>query len=405
MRMIEWAFEQDIPHASKLVLVYLAANASAEGVGLMNRKDLMRATGYKTRSIQRLLKDLRGAGYLEIVGPWYLCGDMDATKLADVDLDQLPDNMHVRPELIHTDDTGDRTAPFIPDTIAQIVGDYVIDHLNNFEARIMQHIDRMAAFHVEPETEPEPEPEPPDPVIENPLYQQLLESNLTPARAYALSAADLEMGDHGNTGRMPDFQPMFFAETQGVDAGSDELEQKTEPSAPGAEQLLDGEYKDNAAGRFERILDILHGAAAVEFDTARLRNHWVELEEQENKHTVKGEPAAFELLYPAIIESAKANVGILQISDFLNLQHIKDGNAPWDREINPIDKDDPAMFSEISVMLSELEQANDPRCEVQPRTKETGDDGLEHQETVLGYHRRVKAKHREMIKLQQMGVI
>ncbi len=169
MRMIEWAFEQDIPHASKLVLVYLAANASADGVGRMDRKDLMWATGYKTRSIQRLLKDLRNAGYLEIVGPWYLCGDMDASKLADVDLDQLPEGSPLR----YGTDVRQFPPPVAAEAIGQIVGDYMINQWANFEARIMQHIDRMAVFHVEQEIDL-----PPDPVIENPLYEQLIDGGM-----------------------------------------------------------------------------------------------------------------------------------------------------------------------------------------------------------------------------------
>ena len=77
----------------------------------------------------------------------------------------------------------------------------------------------------------------------------------------------------------------------------------------------------------------------------------------------------------------------------------------WEQELHPVDKDDPALMAEIAVMLAELEDANDPRCEVQPRTTEEGEDGVKRTETVLGSHRRVSAKHREMERLKQMGVI
>lgn len=133
---------------------------------------------------------------------------------------------------------------------------------------------------------------------------------------------------------------------------------------------------------------------------------WNAIEEEENKHTVQGEPDAFLLIYPAIVEAAKKSVGQISILDFLDRKKIAAGDAPWDQDLNAADKEDPALMIDIVRMIKELNQVNDPRCEVQGRTKETGDiDGQEHVESLLGYHRRVKAKYKQMQKLQQMGVI
>ncbi len=370
MRMIEWAFEQDIPHASKLVLVYLAANASAEGVGRMNRKDLMQATGYKTRSIQRLLKDLRNAGYLEIVGPWYLCGDMaprkldgESAKLLAKEIGQLPDALAA----LKAPDVRQFPPPVAAEAIAHIVGDYVVDQLASFEARIGQRLDAFAVFHVEQEIKP-----PPDPVIENPLYEQLIDSGMERPRAYALSERDLEMGE--------------------------ELDNEAAP-------VSDEDYPDSIVGRFERIVDILHGADASEMATSSNFDGWERIEEAENKYTVKGEPAAFLLLYPAIVDAARAGVGKYTISDFCDPKRAESGDAPWDKEINPIDKEDPALEVDITRMLGEIEATNAPNCQVMPRTTEKYDDGSVVQETILGFHRRVKAKYNQMLQLKQMEII
>lgn len=375
MRMIEWAFEQDIPHASKLVLVYLAANASAEGVGRMDRATLMKATGYKVRSVQRILQALRNNELLtDIGGPWYRVGTVAPDLLAN-EIGELPEPLGEHEAW--TKAYSAAQARNHAEELAQTVGDYVIDQFANFETRIMQHIDRLAVFHVEQELEV-----PPDPVIDNPLYEQLIDSGMAGARAYALSQADLEMGEE--------------LDNEAPSVTSDEYID--------ADGYVD-EYPDDRPGRLARIADILHGSDAAEFHDVSTAAMWEELEVAENKHTVKGEQDAFLLLYPQIVAAAKANVGKLSLSEFCNVKAAAHYEAPWHRELSPPDKDDPAFEVEIEVMLAELEATGNQQCQVQPRTTETADDGSIVQETLLGFHRRVKAKHNQMLHLKEMEII
>ena len=107
MDLVEWAFVRDLPTAEKLVLVYLAHNANSVGLGLMDRGALERATGYKKRSIQRLLKSLRDDAHLEDIGPWFRIGP---SAFFDTDpvlaqLAALPDDMRpVAPRPFGRDD-------------------------------------------------------------------------------------------------------------------------------------------------------------------------------------------------------------------------------------------------------------------------------------------------------------
>ncbi len=366
MNMLDWAFAEDLPTAEKLVLVYLASQANTAGIGSMDRDALRIATGYKKRSVQRLIKSLKDGGLLEESGCWYTIGNMSFSALTDAELEQLPEGSPLR----------FGTAPaagiqiFDSEAVAQVVGDYVIDQLANFEHRILQAIAAGTLFHVEQEPEPLP-----DPVIENPLYDQLIDSGMALTRAYALSKADLEMGEERDNETPP-------VEDAGEDA-----------------------YEDSPAGRFSRILDILHGAESDTFDCPELRNAWMLIEEQENKHTVKGEQDAFLLLYPQIVAAAKANVGKLSMTNFCSVRRAMLGDAPWDRDLSPVDKDDPALEIEIGTMLAELEATGNQQCQVQPRTSEKGDDGGVVQETLLGFHRRVKAKHNQMLQLKAMEIV
>lgn len=385
MRVIEWAFEQQLPTAEKIVLVWLASNANSAGVGPMDRTALEQATGYKKRSAQRLLKSLRDSQHLVEHGIWYAIGNAGKiTAGLENDLAQLPpahqfdikasaDGLQIN---VDTDAIGEAIASHVTDA-----AEFMADQLQNFEMRFTQQIKRLAMLHVEHSLSQPPPAPPPDPVLENPLYGQLLETGMEAARAYKVSEADLRIGE-------------VFAND-------------TPPPAP------DGEYPDDAGGRYERVVDILHGAHAADFHDAARHVKWLELETDENKHTKAGERDAFVLLYPAIVAAAKANVGKLSIDEFLD-PHIESragfkkavthGVYVWDQELDPIDKDDPAMLTEIAIMLAELEQANDPRCQVHARTREEGDDGVVREETVLGYYRRVKAKRDEMTKMQDMGV-
>ena len=369
MRIIEWAFDQEVPTAEKLVLVYLAFNASSEGIGHLDRVNLASSTGYKNRSIQRLLKSLRDSGHLRNHGIWYVLGDINQDKKFEA-LEHLPEQPV---QIVNSTDTVpvSTSIPVDTDAIAQAVGDHVIDQFANFEHRINESLARLATFHVEHE----PEPEPPDPVIENPLYDQLLGGGMAITRAYALSKADLEMG------------------------------KEAEKEEPPLEDAGENGYADDEPGRYERILDILHGSDAGDADGTALRSAWALIELQENKHTVKGEKDAFLLLYPQIVAAAKANVGKLSISDFCDAKRAAQGGAPWDQELSPVDKDDPALELEIGVMLAEIDATGNLQCQVQPRTTEKRDDGTVVQETLLGFHRRVRAKHNQMLQLKEMEIV
>ena len=412
MRMIEWAFEQQLPTAEKIVLVWLARNANSAGVGLMARDALEKATGYKKRSAQRLLKSLRDSQHLVEHGIWYAIGNAGLGTIArDGELAQLPDAVTLSPaaegaaadedeawkrataalaahapvEPINADAIGEAIAKHVADA-----GEFMLDQLQNFEVRLASQLTQLALLHVEHNPTLAP---PPDPVIENPLYGQLIESGMGEARAYKLSETDLAIGED------------LDSETPPVASDGGPIEYK---------ELFDAGYADDAVGRYERIVDILHGAQASEYGGIERHLKWQELETVENKHSKSGEIEAFLLLYPAIVAAAKANVGKLSIDEFLDphvesrpgfKQAVTHGIYVWDQEIDPLDKDDPACLAEIAVMLAELEQAHDPRCEVHARTSEEGEDGVVRQETVLGYYRRVKAKHYDMIKLRTMGVL
>lgn len=373
MHLTDWAFEQQLPTAEKLVLVYLASHANSAGLGALDRESLMLHTGYKKRSIQRLLKALRASGHYRELGKWYVIGK----KVSDR-IEPLPSKVPVLG--LDNAQAGDSVPAFDADAIGEAIAKHVIDaaeyhmdQLQNFETRFAQQVERLALFHVERQEVPAAPP--PDPVTVNPLYQQLIDQGMAEKRAYALSQADLDMGE------------------------------ELDSEAPAAVDNADDAYANTASGRFDRILDILHGSEAKAHDSREGRVEWSTLEREENKHTVKGEPDAFELLYPAIVVAAKANVGKLSMAEFCNPANVAAGLAPWDVEINPIDKDDPALMAEITVMLAELEQANDPRCQVQPRTKEIGDDGVERTETVLGFHRRITAKHQQMLNMKTMEIL
>lgn len=401
MQLVEWAFKQDLPHSEKLVLLWLASRANSVGFGLMDRELLSRQTGYATRSVQRLLRDLRKKELLsDGIAPWYRTGPYN-DNLAGLEsaLPKDPSPLHLQlaelPEEMRPLPPGEErdysmtvfTPPVDADGIAQTVGDYVIDQLNTLELRFNQRLDAMVVqqnaaiekLHTAnyvAALAAEPEPPPPDPVKENPLYAQLLGLGMSEGEAYELSEKDLLM----------------------------EAAEQPEENPPPVTSPEGGEYANDAEGRLTRILDILHGADSQAHYSDSLVKSWRMIEELENKHTVKGETDAFLLLYPAIVDAAKAHVGKTSAADFVSVAAYKAGAALWDQELDAEDKEDPQLNIEIAQMLAELEKRNDPRCVVQPRTKETGDDGVVRTETLKGFYLRVKAKYDQMIELAEMGV-
>lgn len=60
-----WAYKQDLPMATKFVLVALADRANHEGYCWPSREDLARMTGQTARSVQNQINKLEELGYLE----------------------------------------------------------------------------------------------------------------------------------------------------------------------------------------------------------------------------------------------------------------------------------------------------------------------------------------------------
>jgi len=399
---VEHALELPIPHAEKLVLVYLASRANFVGVGAWDRDELERALGYKRRSAQRLLKSLRDRGILSDIGEaWYELRDPEHPERfhASEHTDQLPETppapggrpMTLR-EIMDDEDGG---APVIDgrevgDQIAQHVidaADYLVDQLNTFEQRFAGHIDRFAMLHVERGIAEPPGP-PPDPVRESERYREMIAGGIDEATAYSVAEKLLQI--------------------EAVQPGA--TEPQTPPDRPGATNgqtptpVTGRAYPDTPAGRCQRVADILAGGERTEPLTDRELAAWQELEASENKHSVKGEISAFEQLYPAIVSAARANPG-MGLEAFAEVQAALEGRAPWDRDPAPSRMEDSTLEAEIQTMLAELDQANDPRCVVQPRITETAEDGSKRQETIDGYHRRVSAVYKQMQRLKAMGAM
>lgn len=404
MHSSEWidtAFKAEVPTAEKLVLVYLASRVNAVGLGYWDRDELERLTGYKRRSVQRLLKSLRDAGQLRDVGErWYT---LDTAIEADVA--GLPEHVpqHGGPPMTlaevaraEGDSVLDREElESVGEAVAGHIGDAtgeLVDQLTAFEARLGHLLgraqlaigDRLDQF-----TAALPNlvhaPAPPDPVREDPVFKQLIDAGTDDAEAYLVVQALLERRAHTPNRDKP-------------------APRQTAPNGSG-DAIAPTRYDDTAEGRFLRVRDILEPDDAGKPAALSPLTRWRDLELGESKHTVEGEVDAFLLLYPAIIEAARRYTGTISVHEFLDPQAIAQGRAPWDRDPEAARAEDPGLNAELATMLAELERCHDPRCTVQPRTVEKGDDGVTRTETLLAYYRRVKAKHSEMLKLKDMGVL
>jgi hypothetical protein len=395
MRWIDWAFQAAVPTAEKLVLVYLATRANYAGVGLMDREELQRLTGYERRSVQRLLKALRDAKLLADGGPWYILTPPETEQgLTPATIAALPPPQEggpvgppVGPLLASgdVDAAADRLGAAIQDG-----AEFLVDQMSNAEARLAQLFVRGAQQLevVLASVQPHYVPPPPDPVKESPLYVRLLDAGLAEDLAYATVKAQMEREGGGDATKPPSDAtkgPVYATPT------------------PVGTPKRDA-YTDDVSGRFMRVWDILHDKPPTEEALLELGAHWSMLEAEENKHTVKGETVtAFEQLYPAIVRAAHEQKGKMPMSEFLDAKAIGQGRAPWDRDPSPTLAEDATLEAEIATMLRALAAVNDPRCRVGPRTQERGDDGVKRTETIVGYHRRVSAKYREMLKLKDMG--
>ena len=368
MPSLEWAFRQDLGSAEKLALVYLCSEASGTGLGSIDRTKLTEALGVKARSVQRIIKNLKDAGFLTEKSEFYVISAAAGAVIGpDGKLKHAADHAPSARRMLDAHDTEPAAERFQDQAfLAEEVADAVADRLNNFEARMGERIDRLVMFHVERTNEPDPLP--PDPVKENPLYGTLIDAGVEPPRAYVLSEQDL-----GN-----DYDDGPVNGTAGE------------------------EYPDSETGRYERVLRILDGPEAL-ISKATLTS-WGEIERAENKHTTKGEHDAFLDLYQAIVQCARDNAGRLSIDDFCNIENYKAHRAPWDAPTPP-ELGDAEIDAEISTMLNEIAGANNPQCTVQPCTEERGEDGVKRYEPLLAYHHRVKAKHQQMLMQKEMGII
>lgn len=405
MRWIEWALTVNLPTSEKLVALYLAIRANHAGVGRWDREELARVTGFERRSIQRLLKALRDAGHLSGEGEWYALaapGEAGAEKSPSVDLGSLPapapdGGLPIAPAVFPSQAELEAAG----ETISQRLVDgaeYLMDQLNNFEARLAQTLTRALAAMPTGPAAPEP---PPDPVKSSPIYQQLLEI-LPEEEAYAAAQRRLD----ATKGASDATEGAIYATDRPIretTARATSLDVRDHGAVPDASA---GAYLDNSEGRFMRVWDILHGKPPTPEALQELLGAWRHLETEENRFTVRGETDAFELLYPAIVAAARAKRATVTMREFLDPKAIAEGRAPWDEDPDPAPTpSDAVLQADINRMVGELQASNDPRCAVLPRTVEKGEDGVTRTESVQAYHRRVAAKHRQMVKLKQMGVL
>ncbi len=369
MSLIQDVLNEDLPAAEKLVLAVLAAYASEDGYGVHGRDRLKDALDYKPRSVQRLLKSLRDSGHLEDLGDGWYSIDVMRSVSGAVNYPPRGPKVHIKSEDPRKDlvagpsDTitidGDQIGRAVANHVVD-AGEQILDQLNNFELRMGELAARMAAFHVEPGTPAEPPP--PDPVLEAPEYAQLVDMGFTPEAAYDAT------------------QELLAGRAVAVAAADEAASVTAEPP--------NNRYDDTPGGRLARVADILAGDTALV--PAALEKRWAALERAENKHTVRGEVDAFELLYPAIVDAAKRNVG-MPLEQFLDPKVV-----PWEQDPGAAAKSDAVLAPEVERMVAEIHGANDPRFTINPRTTEEAADGTTLVEPMSTYHRRVKAVYDQM---------
>ncbi len=372
MVLVNWALGADVPTAEKLVLVYLAVNANNVGIGYLDRVELGRICGYKTRSVQRLLKSLRDTKLLAYTDPWYALSGHTGRAVTAEELDGLPDKADLASEFETLTGDADAAGMLIAKRMVQAT-DYQMEQLTQFQIGLRDMLSgKLAELAEDHEVPPFP---PPDPVLESKVYKDMIEVGVGEGPAYRIAQNALQAAESTD-------------DTQDLTPGVNVVDRHLTPLDP--------------IGRLKLIAETFGAPAG--WATRSMISDWNDLEDEENKHSVDGEPAAFLSLYPAIVVAAQANNGKLSLDEFLDKNAIDEGMAPWDIGTDSR-LDDAELLVEISQMIGELEAANDPRCTVQPRTTETLDNGEKVQETVLAYHRRVVGKWKQMEKLKEMGVV
>lgn len=282
-----------------------------------------------------------------------------------------------------------------PNTIAEVLRrlDEHEQQLHNVQSLLARIEARLAAALA---AEPEPEPPPPDPVLESRPYLAAVARGMDHENAYALARELLE--------QFEDSAPASHARS---------MRNHGEAPAAAAAAVADlggggGSYPDDAGGRARRVWDILHsGMAPTEKAWSEIMAEWQALEDSENSNrtsgTVAGEAAAFELLYPAIVQSARRWKGTATMREFLDPQAIRRGRAPWDL-VPESAALEVTLNAEISEMLQAIQKANHPRITVPERVTEKGDDNVTRVENLATFHLRVKRIYQQLQHLQQMGV-
>lgn len=388
MQLIDWALQSDLPAAEKLILTYLANRSNDVGVGAWDPDRLVTDLGVNRRSLQRWVKALRDAELLVTGDGWFqlLPLRLEALELRQKVQHQiaaLPADM--RPVMPGEDPPlPEIDADAIGETIANHVADACgafLDQLFNFELRLRSQFEQLAlASNVEHFAPPLRVPPPPDPVRTSEIYSALLLTGIAEEKAYIAAKAILNS--------QPDPEPPEKPQAASNGSGG---------------PVPDRHYPDTSDGRLQRVADILAGTVDTDIpDEARFA--WYALETEENKHTVKGEVDAAELLYPAIVQAARQNVS-MRLETFLDPAAIKRNRAPWDMGPANSPVEDAVLEAEIGQMVAELARVADKRCTVQGRTQEIGPDGKTYRETILAYHRRVTGIYRQYQHLKETGAL
>lgn len=401
-----WAFtakhsseERELNAGEKLVLVYLAAQVGADGMARLDRDQLAKVTDYEPRSLQRILKSLKDTGLLIVTDSgWYGLGAADAANTPPAALLEVT---LTRTQVI------DQAAPAISQADAEAAGatiaecvteaaDLLMARLNDFGGRLAGRLVELVASLDGVRAAP-----PPDPVLTTPLYLALVEQGIAEEQAYATAKKLMDQalsnapaGD-GHTRSMRSPEPVRAAAAvgsgaQGVTGGGSQL--STRWPAGSIEE------------RFERVWNVLHGKPPSEEAFGELFAVWEKLEEDENKHSVEGEPSAFELLYPAILKAAGRVRATMTMREFLDPKAIATNRAPWDSGEPGTLPTDGQMATEIATMIEALERANHKQAQAPARVTEKGDDGVTRTENLATYYLRVKRVYQQLQHLQQMGV-
>jgi hypothetical protein len=425
---LAWAFDQKLGTGEKLVLVYLAAQVSNDGVGRLHREKLAAATGYEARSLQRQLKTLRDAGLLhDAPGNWYSIGatpvDVPLQDLgASCGVQDIPGNIPADQPLgaiarelaVHL--LGEFNAGKLGEELSEHVltaGEQVQTMLAEFDRKLgdrLGHLLETLATVARPaeekieRAEAAPAP-PPDPVKESQFYRDMMTMGLTEDEAYPLAEKRLQ-ADQLRAMQDAEVDTAMVRAMLRTAAAVDHPMPGQVIKVPLLADARPAEfrhYPDTSTGRAMRVWDILHpGKQPTDQSWHDIVSTWQRMEESENRKPVPGETGTpFDQVYPAIVQAARANVGKLPMREFMDEKAINAGRAPWD--LSTGGPTEAQLLVELSTMLGEIERANHPQCQVPARTSDK-EDGVTVTESTAQFHARVKRVHQQLKQLQSLGV-